>query len=177
MVVPQPLHPPAAFSPPSRAGKSSSIPAGASPARVCAGCGRPTRRGGARGAGGHGAGVLPTRHTSRVHRGAGGHHVSPGTAPAPIKDCPPPRVLVAAGASFALGLGAAETPTPPPRRAAPPGHPGQGRAPHHPHPPLPPILLPYELEKCPSWALGTLQPQPPGVWPPPPQIPVALGVC
>lgn len=43
----------------------------------------------------------PTRCTSHVRRGAGGHHMSPSTAPSPIKKCPP----MAASASFSFSLG------------------------------------------------------------------------
>lgn len=87
---------PAAFPPPFWAGKSSFIPAGASPASVCIGCGHPTWQDGAQGADGHGGGVSspcpPMRRTSHVHRGASGRRASPGTTPSPIKKCRPPAV-------------------------------------------------------------------------------------
>lgn len=86
----------AAFPPPFWAGKSSFIPAGASPASVCIGCGHPTWQDGAQGADGHGGGVSSPcprmRRTSHVHRGASGHRASPGTTPSPIKKCRPPAV-------------------------------------------------------------------------------------
>lgn len=117
---------PTAFTPPSRAGKPSFIPARASPACACIGCRHSAWQDGAWGADGHGG--LPMGCASCAYRGSGGHHTESNKEMSP-------HTLMAASASFSSSLGSQLKRTP---QITDSMHPGPTSPPS---PPPPPILF------------------------------------